>query len=202
MFKKLAKSGGHNVGTGLLAEGGWTLEQHAQATNTLEKIQQGTWDYVVLQEQSIIPSNNVVRVQSMYPAVRTLNKEIENIGATTIMFMTWGRRDGLSQLAYANFSQMQTGLAKGYLNIAIELNILVSPVGFAWQNALRKDAQLDLWQADGSHPSKTGTYLAACVFYAVIFGESPEGLSYTAGLDEEVGLLLQSVAAETVFLNN
>ena len=200
MFANLARSGGHDVEVGLLARGGWTLEKHAQAAETAEIIQQRAWDYVVLQEQSIIPSNTVVREQSMYPAVRILNNEIENIGASAILFITWGRRDGLSQLGYSSFSEMQNGLSRGYLNIAIELNILVSPVGLAWKNALKIDPQLALWQDDGSHPSVLGSYLAACVFYAVIFNESPEGLPFMAGLPEDIGRLLQAIAAETVFL--
>lgn len=201
IFTKLARSGGYDVETEMLVQGGWTLKQHAEAIETVEKIREETWDYVVLQEQSIIPSNPSVRKQSMYPAVRILNTEIEDIGASTILFITWGRRDGLSQLGYSNFYEMQSGLARGYLNIAIELDILVSPVGLAWQNALVRDPQLDLWQEDGSHPSVIGSYLAACVFYAVIIGESPEGLSYMAGLPVDTGRLLQSVAAESVFLN-
>jgi hypothetical protein len=57
---------------------------------------------------------------------------------------------------------------------------------------------LDLWQADGSHPSEQGTYLAACVFYAAIFHQSPEGLSYLAGLTKETPTFLQRIAASTV----
>ena len=198
MFTKLARSGGHDVGTELLANGGWTLEEHAQVSESVELIRQGTWNYVVLQEQSIVPSKPVERVQSMYPAVRILNEEIANNGASTILFMTWGRREGLSQLGYRNFYEMQNELAIGYWNIARQLDIVVSPVGLAWQRALQREPQIDLWQSDGSHPSVEGSYLAACVFYAVLFRESPEGLSYRAGLAEDMAGFLQSVAAEIV----
>jgi len=34
-----------------------------------------------------------------------------------------------------------------------------------------------LYVADKSHPNSAGSYLAACVFYATIFGKSPEGLA-------------------------
>lgn len=54
---------------------------------------------------------------------------------------------------------------------------------------------IDLWQDDGSHPTVAGTYLAACVFYGVIFGESPRGLSYHDGLTSNEAAYLQSVAA-------
>jgi len=62
----------------------------------------------------------------------------------------------------------------------------------------RQDPQLNLWQDDGSHPNEQGTYLAACVFYAVIFQKSPEGLSFTAQVPSETAGTLQKIAAQTV----
>jgi len=199
IFAKLAQSGGYDVSVAMLAEGGWALSKHSQSIGSIERIQQQSWDYVILQEQSIIPSNPKDREQNMYPAIRLLHKEIENTGADVILFMTWGRRDGLPQSAYNDFDEMQTELETGYINIADELNVMVSPVGIAWQNGLEKNPQLVLWQGDGSHPNMNGSYLAACVFYAVIFQESPEGLASMAGLQVDIGHFLQSVAAETVF---
>ena len=64
-----------------------------------------------------------------------------------------------------------------------------------------QNSQLDLWQADGSHPTEQGTYLAACVFYAVIFRQSPKGLTYQAGLTKETATFLQQIAGTTVLDN-
>ena len=108
-----------------------------------------------------------------------------------------GTSQRLPDAGYSTFSEMQSEIYSGYMDIADELNIIVAPVGSAWLRALEKDAQLNLWEMDGIHPSKEGTYLSACVFYATIFGKSPEGLLYTAGLSEEVALVLQAAAAET-----
>lgn len=199
IFTKLAQDGGYDLSALMIAEGGWTLSNHSQSIGSDDRIQQQSWTYVVLQEQSIIPSNPKVREHNMYPAIRLLHEEIENLGADVVLFMTWGRRDGLPESGYNDFFEMQTELEKGYLKIADELNVMVSPVGIAWQNALEKNTQLVLWQEDGSHPNINGSYLAACVFYAVIFRESPEGLAYMAGLHEDLGHFLQSVAADTVF---
>jgi hypothetical protein len=51
-----------------------------------------------------------------------------------------------------------------------------------------------LWQGDGSHPTVTGTYLAACVLFAKIFDRSPVGLSYHAGVSREAAAELQATA--------
>lgn len=199
ILANLAKEGGHDLQVDQFAEGGWTLEMHAASKKALKLIRQEPWDYVVLQEQSMIPSSPLEREQSMYPAVRKLNSEIKNVGADTILFLTWGHREGMSQSGYRSYSDMQTEITKGYLEIANEVNLIVAPVGEAWQRAIEQGAQFDLWLQDGSHPSLAGSYLAACVFYATVFQESPEGLAYLAGLDEKVGHQLQSIAAETVF---
>src|SRR5258708_15766152 len=69
-FGQLAWSGGHRVETGLQAEGGWTLQQHAEASSTASLIGGSTWRYVVLQEQSQLPASVSDRQASMYPAAK------------------------------------------------------------------------------------------------------------------------------------
>ena len=87
------------------------------------------------------------------------------------------------------------------MEIADDLKAMVAPVGMAWQNVIAQKPQLELWQSDGIHPTREGTYLSACVFYAAIFKQSPAGLTYRAELAEETASLLQSVAAKTVLEN-
>jgi hypothetical protein len=48
------------------------------------------------------------------------------------------------------------------------------------------------------HPSLAGTYLAACTFYAALYGKSPVGNPYAADLDADTARFLQGVAWETV----
>lgn len=194
----LAREGGHDLGVDQFAEGGWTLEMHAASKKALKLIKQRPWDYVVLQEQSVIPSVPAEREQHMVPAIRLLHAEIEDIGAETILFVTWGHRDGMPQAGYSRYADMQAEITRGYMEIATQLDLIAAPVGEAWQRTAGQDAEFELWHQDGSHPSLAGSYLAACVFYAVVFQESPEGLGYAAGLDEKVAGQLQSIAAETV----
>jgi hypothetical protein len=48
------------------------------------------------------------------------------------------------------------------------------------------------------HPSRLGSYLAACVFYRTLTGQDPRGSGFTAGLDEAQARFLQDVAADVV----
>jgi hypothetical protein len=73
---------------------------------------------------------------------------------------------------------------------------LVVPVGRAWQAAIEKGSDLRLYVDDGSHPSATGSYLAACVFHVGLFGEAPQEfvVSDALRLDRAVAARLQAVA--------
>ena len=56
----------------------------------------------------------------------------------------------------------------------------------------------ELWGKDGSHPSKDGNYLAACVFYAFMFEESPRGADFVGGIEKETAQELQRAAGRQV----
>jgi len=202
VFTKLAWAGGHRVETGMMAEGGWTLSDHANSPETLASLRASKWDYVVLQEQSQIPSIEQSRTESMYPAARRLvGQIIEEGGATPMFFLTWAHRDGWPDNGLQGYESMQFQIDQGYLGIAQELRVRVAPVGYAWLIVKRQNPELDLWQEDGSHPNEQGTYLAACVFYAAIFRQSPEGLTYLGHLPKETAQILQTIAASTVLKN-
>jgi hypothetical protein len=68
----------------------------------------------------------------------------------------------------------------------------------AWQRVIGIDGDLDLWQQDGSHPTVAGSYLAACANYALIYQESPGGISHRAGLSRGEARTLQDVAEAVV----
>ncbi len=195
-FVKLACSGGHKVAADMAANGGWTLEQHAASADTLGKLQGQKWDFVILQEQSEIPAMQASRLQSMYPAARQLVAKIRQDGAKPIFFLTWGHQDGLPDNGLPDYTAMQNQLNAGYYGIGNELGVPVAPVGRAWQVGRFQTNPPDLWQSDGSHPTELGTYLAASVFYAEIFQQSPLGLGYTAGLDPGAAQNLQTLAAD------
>ena len=92
---------------------------------------------------------------------------------------------------------MTAQLAEQYTLAGNANDVLVIPAGLAFAKAIEKRADLELYQPDKRHPSLLGTYLAACTVYASMFGKSPVGLSYTAGIAPEVADFLQSIAWST-----
>lgn len=151
------------------AHGAWMLQTHWNDAETRKLIAEKEWDYVILQEQSQMPIMN--------PAVTEkigllLGKAIQARKATPLLFMTWSREQQ---------PDTQAKLAATYLSIGDKLKAPVAPVGLAWEKFLQgplKD-KVKLHSRDGSHPSKEGSYLAACVFFAKIYNRSPVGLPGT-----------------------
>ncbi|MGA2284836.1 MAG: SGNH/GDSL hydrolase family protein [Dehalococcoidia bacterium] len=197
-FAHLAESAGRPVQVALVANGGETLAQHAASPASLDKIASQGWTYVVLQEQSETPATAIGRDDYTYPAAGALAGRAEEAGAAPLLFMTWAHKAGLPASGLPTYEAMQQQIDAAYLLIAGELNVPVAPVGFTWYMVRHDHPDIELWQDDGNHPSRAGTYLAACVFYASIFPQTPEGLSFHGGLSDEQAHALQAEANDNV----
>jgi len=197
-FADLAWAEGHRVDTGALDQGGSTLAEHAAAPATGTMLASEKWNVVVLQEQSEIPSVAWSRLNEMYPAATELVGMIRQRGAEPMFYLTFAHEGGWPQAGLPDYASMQAAVDDGYLGIASELVVPIAPVGDAWQTVVNEQANPNLWQGDGSHPTTNGTYLAACVFYAAIFQQSPVGSTYQDGLSAGETLRLQQAAATTV----
>ena len=146
---------------------GATLKEHWDDGFALKEIRDdGPWDYVVLQGQSLKP---IVDPEELREYSLLFDKEIKAAGARTILFVTWARRAHPEQQPVINTV---------YEDVARETGATLAPVGPAWQDALEADPNIPLYRNDvDNHPAEAGTYLAACVIYSIIYRKSPEGLT-------------------------
>lgn len=70
-------------------------------------------------------------------------------------------------------------------------------VGWRWANS--KDGKKITLGMDGHHANLAGEYLGACVWYEVLFGESPVGIAFVPkGLESEFAHFLRQTAHEVV----
>lgn len=183
------------------------------------------WDVVVLQEQSQIPGFDARNSQTAASlrAAAQLQAYIQPNGAVTLLFMTWGRRDGdsMNPDIYPNYRAMQQRLWDGYDRLAAEMRqqnpnaqVYVAPAGLAFfvvysddeaagRNPTASDAVFySLYVDDGSHPSLAGSYLAAATITAAYTGQRVTDLSFVPnGLSAERARYLREVADRTVFGN-
>ena len=147
-----------------------------------------SWDVVVLQGHSLEAVDPDKR-PGLKSAAKKFSRMIREHDAEPVIFMTW---------AYSDRPEMTADLRTVYQALGIELGVRVVPVGLAFADALHRSPSLKLHDPDKIHPSRAGSYLAACVFYAALFGKSPAGINYSAGLDDDLALSLQQSAWRTV----
>jgi hypothetical protein len=187
--------------------GGYTFYAHSTNATTITKINSNNWDYVVLQEQSQLPSFSPAQVANdVYPYADSLNRIIqENDSCThTMFYMTWGRKNGdasncASYTPVCTYNGMQARLRASYIEMANDLDAEVSPVGAVWKKFRTDFPTVELYNADESHPSIHGTYLAACTFYASIYHQSPIGAFIPSGISAQEASDIQNIVNDIVF---
>jgi len=183
LIAQLAEARGRRLQHRLISAGGASLRMHWNKGDAQKAIQQTRYDYVVLQEQSTLPVKNPPRMREN---IRLFDQAIKASGAKTALYLTWARQ---------NSPETQVAITNAYLAIGEELGARIVPVGVAWQNFIRKHRHPVLHDKDQSHPTLAGSYLAACVFFAVLFDESPVGMaSDLKGLAQAEAELLQKTA--------
>jgi hypothetical protein len=182
--------------------GGQTFQMQAANPVNYQKMAAQEWDYIILQGQSQEPSFpfDQVNSQTLPYAVQLADsaKAIQPCSQVNY-FMTWGRQNGDPQWDSINtFDKMNTRLRDAYLRIADSANAAVSPVGVAWKYVRDNYPVINLYQQDGSHPSLTGSYLAACVFYSSLYHKPSTGSTFNPGIDLADALLMQQIASSIV----
>ncbi|WP_285509846.1 hypothetical protein [Actinokineospora sp. NBRC 105648] len=195
------------VSVAVIATGGAALDTTWASGEPSAHLAQGA-DFVVLQEQSTLGGDLVVdgipRPQDparFHTAVRRAVPDILGAGASPVLYLTWARRDDPGA---------QEALDNAYRSIGDELGATVAPVGPAWAMALRERPDLVLHDADASHPAPAGSYLAACVLTATLFGIDPRGRPHritgttvdSEGVLGEVGPLTDLSDADAEFLQD
>jgi hypothetical protein len=219
ILSNLAGSFGDAFAYTKIASNAWYLAYHATNPPTTNAITSGSYNLVVLQDQSDAPSLSSERTSEMLPACQTLNMMVTNHNELTMFYETWGYLDGDTtgncdsydfpaqyktncDGGFGSFLNMNIATRYGYAQAAKQFAAAISPVGLAWAAVREARPGMDLYITNDSlgdrHPNDYGAYLAACVFYGSVFGRSPEGSSYLSDLSATNAAYLQQVAAQTV----
>jgi hypothetical protein len=85
--------------------------------------------------------------------------------------------------------------------MAIDNQAVLSPVGALWKYIRTTYPEINLYSADGSHPSLEGSYAAACSMIAVMLRTDPYLITYSSTLDPVVAEKIKLAAQEVVFNN-
>lgn len=205
----MAKATGDTLEFESNAIGGYTLNNHSTNALSTAKIKQGKWDYVVLQEQSQLPSFSDAQVEEeVFPYAKILDSLVHlyNPCAETVFYMTWGRKQGdASNCAFwppvCTYEGMDSLLNLRYRKMAEDNKALVSPVGEVWKYIRKNNPGIELYQQDESHPSVAGSYLAAACFYTTFFRKNPAEVSYNYNLTVTDAETLRAAVKKEVYDN-
>ena len=206
LTRQLALSLGDTLVVNSSTPGGYTFNGHTTNTATQNLIDQGGWNYVVLQEQSQLPSFPPAQVAAeSLPYATALVDSIRAHSpcAEPVFYMTWGRENGdadncASWPPVCTYEGMQEQLRINYLQMARDNSTACAPAGMAWKRVREEFPAIGLYAADGSHPSVAGSYLVACTMYSTFFRRTTMGATFTSTLDATTAATLQQVASSVV----
>ena len=205
IFAQIAAAAGYQVNATRITKGGQKLSFHADVTSEtgiqVQAALTGTtkYDYVILQEQSVLPADDDGRGE-FYDSVRNLLARVRAAGAQPVLYNTWGRKTGHSTLATYGWTNetMTWRLAAAYTAIGEELDIDVAYAGLAMFDVYTQGG-IELYNEDLTHPSYAGSYLAAMTIFAEIFRVDPTTIDYNGTLDASVAAVLKQAAKDAVF---
>jgi hypothetical protein len=189
--------------------GGYSWKKHFSHPTTLQKLQNGPWNYIVLQDYSLNPVQSLDFFnQEMVPFAAKLDSVAQAKSPTRqlIYYQTWGRKNGEKNLAKqglptSTYYDMDTTIYNRYLQLSVLHEAWMAPVGSVWTELRNTHPELELFDPDGSHPSLAGSYAAACTFYTLITEKTPLGNPYTANLQPETATAIQEAVENMVFKN-
>ena len=161
MVHAVSESAGVPLVTGMVAVGGFALEDHWSSGDARAAVASGRWDYVVLQQgPSALPES---RANLREWTVRWA-QAIRAAGAEPVVYMPWPE----SWRATA-FDSVSTS----YREAAAAANAILIPGGDAWRAAWRREPSLALYGGDGFHPSPLGSYVVAVAAWARLTSSAP-----------------------------
>lgn len=203
MLKEIAWSEGHFIDISASLKGGWTMAKHLSLETTDDMIAEGGWDYMLLQDQSLVPAKvgrdpkgmaqQIREMEAVAVKVRTLSPECKAVVENTWAY--WKYDFG----SFKSLDDFDKNGKKGAKILAKAVgNAEVSPIGQAFRIVRAERPDINLYHTDKHHQSVLGSYLKSCVNYLVLYGQ-PFGDSVSdCLLDPETAAYLRSVAERVV----
>ncbi|MDR4894504.1 MULTISPECIES: PKD domain-containing protein [unclassified Chryseobacterium] len=207
LIQSIAASNGDVLEHHSQTPGGATLQNHANNPDVASDMNQGNWDYVVLQEQSQLPSFPYSQVQNeVYPFALQLSNLFKNANAcgNVIFYMTWGRKNGDGTIcpgwpSVCTYQGMDDLIYARYMEMAMNNEGIISPVGKVWRTIREQNPTIELYDQDESHPSYIGSMAAAYTFYTIIFKKDPTQISFNGNLSPAHAQLIKDIVKTEVY---
>ena len=178
LFEALCRENHKDVTTFRVTSGGRKMIQYKDPADPmtqqlLSTLQEQTFDVVFLQEQSLLPA---IDYDAFLEGMRYVSGLLLAKKPRLILYATWARKSGSEDLQTYGWTpeEMTQLLHCAYRKVATEIHATVSPVGLRFQTVTEAAPDIDLHNADMTHPSYAGSCLAALTHYKTLFGAYPE----------------------------
>lgn len=188
--------GAPEIETERVVEGGATLKLHFEETGARQRIDEGGFTHVVLQEKSTGPLHDG---DEFHVYVGCLGELAKSRKAKLLLYQTWARKEGHEIYRWKwsgkGPAKMTKKVRKEVDRAATRLEAEVVPVGDVWEQVRLKHPELNLHDEDLHHASPLGSHLAASVFFAFLAQRDPTPVPYMPeGLDRDQALLVRAMA--------
>lgn len=184
-----------------------------EITETEKKISEKKWNVVILQEGTIrllIPEAREYKVET---AISAIKKLITNQNCKFILFKTWPLKkeypkeycypkQAINHLLEKNkycspliesLEHEMKLLNESYDLVAKNNQLIQSENGNKFFEVITNHPEIELYE-DGSHPSKYGSFLNACVFYKMLTDKNASELKYNGEIEPKTAELLKKVS--------
>ena len=158
------------------AQGKFHLHTHWNDPETLNLLQTQKWDKVILQEYSSGPTKDE---KQFFKFGEKWKKRLMKLNPKTkiLLYATWG---------YKKARRMTDSLDVQYERLKDKMHVSKVPVGLLWKSLKNK---INLYDGDGAHPNRKGTFLTACLFYEYLFDKD---VRLTKHVDDRIPLEIQN----------
>ena len=218
LFERISASMGKKVNVKSVTKGSATISDFADertevGSQAIPLLKNNKWDYVIIEpSRRISPYENTVKEAELSSA-KKIQELARAAGGEVLLYSVWGNNNGTvveyKAVTPVNMPEVATHLMgrKPHTKFMHEVNlelaaalgdVKVALAGYAFENCIAKYPELNLYHSDERHPSPIGSYLAAAVIYATVFGEKVENIPYAISAAPANGVI-EGIANDTVF---
>ena len=203
MLKELAWNEGHYLDMSASLKGGRTMAQHQTLAMTKDLINEGGFEYVFLQDQSMAAAKVGKDKKEHAQLVKDMAVVAEQVrakspGCKAVVECTWAYK-GKNNGGFESFDAFYVYGKKGAKIMAKAVRkAKVSPISTAFEIARVERPDINLYHTDNHHQSMAGSYLKSCVNYLILFGKPFGDNPADCLIDKDVAAYLRSVAERVV----
>lgn len=203
MLKEIAWSQGYDLKIKAHLKGSQDFADHLSLSMSSDAIEQGGYDYAIIQDQSTNPAkyaSNPTAYASVVDNCVELARKIRQYSpdCKIILDLTWAY-PASSYGSYQSYEEFDRLLKEGTMAMAEAADTWVAPVGPAFAQSRTDHSGWSLYYSgDSKHPTRSSAYLKACVEFVTLFGEEFTGEVPNCNVASDRGEYFRSLAESLV----